>query len=184
MGDSKSINIFLGKIFGLFFIWLISDNLLSHIFAPFHYFWTYFYHLLLVILNEGSTFGLELLGYEVVNNYRSVAILGSYGVVIGNHCVGFGLTYAFAALIFSYPAPWKKKLWFIPLGAALIMLSNIIRVIVLAISTYKNGGFVGLDQHDFFNYVIYFLIFLLWIAWVALVVPDNKTVNSEIASNM
>lgn len=174
MGDSKSINIFLAKIFGFFFIWLIADNWLSHVVAPFHYFWTYFYHILLVTLNEGSTFGLELLGYEVVNNYRSVAILGSYGVIVGNHCVGFGLTYGFAALIISYPAPWKKKLWFIPLGAALIMLSNIIRVIVLTISTHEKGGFVELDQHDFFNYIIYGLIFILWIVWVQFIVPKKK----------
>ncbi|MEX1188549.1 MAG: archaeosortase/exosortase family protein [Bacteroidia bacterium] len=174
MGDSKSINIFLAKIFGFFFIWLISDNYLTHSIAAFHYFWTYFYHILLVTLNEGSTFGLELLGYEVVNNYRSVAILGSYGVVVGNHCVGFGLTYGFSALIISYPAPWKKKLWFIPLGAALIMLSNIIRVIVLAISTNEKGGFVELDQHDFFNYVIYALIFILWVVWVRFIVPTKK----------
>jgi len=184
VGDSKSINIFLAKIFGFFFIWLISDNWLSHVIAPFHYFWTYFYHILLVTLNEGSTFGLELLGYEVVNNYRSVAILGSYGVIVGNHCVGFGLTYGFAALIISYPAPWKKKLWYVPFGAALIMLSNIIRVIFLAKSTYDKGGFVELDQHDFFNYIIYALIFILWIIWVQFIVPKKNVQTAEIEQSV
>lgn len=177
MGDSKSINIFLAKVFGFFFIWLIADNWLSHVFHPFNAIWTYFYHILLVTLNNGAAFGLDILGYEVVNNYRSVAILGSYGVVIGNHCVGFGLTYGFVALIISYPGPWKKKLWFIPAGAALIMLSNIIRVITLTISTYKKGGFVDLDQHDFFNYVIYALIFILWVVWIRFVVPEKKALS-------
>jgi exosortase/archaeosortase family protein len=178
VGDSKSINIFLAKIFGFFFFWLLSDNWLSHVVAAYHYFWTYFYHILLTVLNFGSTLGLELLGYDVVSNYRSVAILGSYGVVVGNHCVGFGLTYGFVALIVSYPAAWKKKLWFIPLGAVLIMLSNIVRVIVLAISTYEQGGFVELDQHDFFNYVIYALIFILWIVWVRFIVPEKGSKNA------
>lgn len=173
MGDLKSINIFLVKIFGFFFIWLISDNWLTHVWIPFNYIWTYFYHILLEILNSSSAWGLEILGYEVVNNYRSVAILGSYGVVIGNHCVGFGLTFGFVALIISYPGPWRKKLWFVPLGVALIMLSNIIRVMTLVISTYKKGGFVDLNQHDFFNYVIYALIFVLWVVWIQ-IINTNK----------
>jgi exosortase/archaeosortase family protein len=173
VGDLKSINIFLVKIFGFFFIWLISDNWLTHVWIPFNYLWTYFYHILLEILNSSSALGLEILGYEVVNNYRSVAILGSYGVVIGNHCVGFGLTFAFVALIISYPGPWRKKLWFVPLGVALIMLSNIIRVMTLAISTYNKGGFVDLNQHDFFNYVIYALIFVLWVVWIQ-IINTNK----------
>lgn len=183
MGDSKSINIFLAKIFGLFFIWLISDNWLYHVWVPFSVVWTYFYHILLVVLNTVSAFGLELLGYEVVNNYRSVAILGSYGVVIGNHCVGFGLTFGFVSLIIAYPGPWRKKLWFIPLGAALIMLSNIIRVMSLVISTYKKGGFVDLNQHDFFNYVIYALIFVLWVVWIRFVVPTKSVVDKNPAAS-
>ncbi|MCB0819866.1 MAG: archaeosortase/exosortase family protein [Bacteroidetes bacterium] len=182
MGDLRSINVFLAKIFLFFFIWLIADHWLSHKILWFHHFWTYFYHILLVTLNNVSAWGLELIGYEVVNNYRSVAILGSYGVVIGNHCVGFGLSYGFAALIISYPGPLRKKLWFVPTGIALIMLTNVIRVIVLAISVKHKGGFVELDQHDFFNYLIYGLIFLMWIVWVRFVVPPEGAKPQTVAN--
>lgn len=173
MGGFKTINIFLAKIFGFFFLWLISDNWLSHVSVIYNRIWTFFYHILLQILNDSSAKLLELMGYEVVENYRSVAIVGSYGVVIGNHCVGFGLMFGFFALIFSYPAPWKRKLWFIPMGWFLIMLTNIIRVAALAISTYEKGGFVNLEQHDLFNYMIYGLIFILWVIWIRFVVPGG-----------
>ena len=179
MGGSKSINIFLAKIFGFYFLWLISDNWLSHASALFNRFWMLFYHYLLLILNYASALVLDIIGYEVVNNYRSVAIVGSFGVVIGNHCVGFGLMFAFFALIFSYPAPWKKKLWFIPAGMAVIMSANIIRVVALAISVKNKGGFVDLDQHDFFNYIVYALIFILWVVWIRFIVPESDVFSSN-----
>jgi exosortase/archaeosortase family protein len=179
VGDLRSINIFLAKIFLFFFAWLIADHWLSHDVAWFHYFWTYFYHILLVVLNNVSSWVLELIGYEVVSNYRSVAILGSYGVVVGNHCVGFGLSYGFSALIISYPGPFLKKLWFVPAGIALIMAANITRLVVLAISVNNKGGFVELDQHDFFNYIVYGLIFLMWVLWVQFIVPPAKNQSKQ-----
>jgi exosortase/archaeosortase family protein len=179
VGDLRSINIFLAKIFLFFFAWLIADHWLSHDVVWFHHFWMYFYHILLTILNNVSAWVLELIGYEVVSNYRSVAILGSYGVVVGNHCVGFGLSYGFASLIISYPGPFIKKLWFVPAGIAVIMAANITRLIVLAISVKNKGGFVELDQHDFFNYIVYGLIFLMWVVWVQFIVPPGKVKASK-----
>lgn len=181
MGDLRSINIFLAKIFLFFFAWLIADHWLSHDVVWFHYFWTYFYHILLVVLNNVSSWVLELIGYEVVSNYRSVAILGSYGVVVGNHCVGFGLSYGFSSLIISYPGPFLKKLWFVPAGVALIMAANITRLVVLAISVNNKGGFVELDQHDFFNYIVYGLIFLMWVVWVQFIVPPAKNQSKQVS---
>jgi len=181
VGDLRSINIFLAKIFLFFFAWLIADHWLSHDVVWFHYFWTYFYHILLVVLNNVSSWVLELIGYEVVSNYRSVAILGSYGVVVGNHCVGFGLSYGFSSLIISYPGPFLKKLWFVPAGVALIMAANITRLVVLAISVNNKGGFVELDQHDFFNYIVYGLIFLMWVVWVQFIVPPAKNQSKQVS---
>jgi exosortase/archaeosortase family protein len=165
----RSLNIFLLKIFLLYFIWLISDSFLSHKISWFGSIWAYFYHIFLNIVLTGSKWGLSLLGYDFVSGYNSLAILGSYGVIIGNQCVGFGLSYGFVALIGAYPGPIKKKLWFIPLGILLISSINIARVIALATSVYKTGGFVQMEEHDLFNNIIYFFIFLMWIIWVKLI---------------
>lgn len=180
MSGSKSINIFLAKIFGFYFFWLVSDNWLCHISGIYNTVWMYCYHILLQILNNSSALLLRLFDYEVVNNYRSVAIVGSYGVVIGNHCVGFGLLFAFFALIFSYPGPWKRKLYFIPIGLAAIMVTNIIRVTALCISSFNKGGFVDLNQHDMFNYIIYALIFILWVVWIRFIIPDYDILSNTI----
>jgi exosortase/archaeosortase family protein len=164
----KSLNVFLIKIFLLYFIWLVSDGFLVHEVSWFAKFWAYFYHLFLQIILTGSKWGLSLLGYDYVSGYNSLAIIGSYGVIIGNQCVGFGLSYGFASLIGAYPGPLQKKIWFIPLGIIFIGLINVARVLALTTSVYKSGGFVQMEEHDLFNNIIYIFIFLLWLAWVKL----------------
>jgi exosortase/archaeosortase family protein len=172
----KSLNIFLAKIFGFYLFWLASENFLSQEFAFYGKFWAFFYHVFLKIVHSGSEIILQLQGYDTVSGYNSLAIVGSYGVIIGNPCVGFGLIYGFSALIISYPAPWKNKLWFIPAGATFISLVNIARVVVLMTSSYKIGGLVKMEQHDLFNNIIYIVIFLLWVVWVKFIVsPKKKT---------
>ncbi|MBX7201850.1 MAG: hypothetical protein IT240_03855 [Bacteroidia bacterium] len=114
---------------------------------------------------------LHISGYELVNDYRSIAIIGSYGIIIGNHCVGFGISYAFASLIMSYPGPLKTKAWFIPLGMLLIMLMNAGRIAWVAITGFNTGYIMQVEQHDLFNYIIYVLIFLMWLVWIRFVLP-------------
>jgi exosortase/archaeosortase family protein len=172
--STKSLNIFLGKIFLLYIFWLVSENFLSHELAFYGKFWAFCYHILLKVIHGGSELVLHLLGYETVSGYNSLAIVGTYGVIIGNPCVGFGLTFGFSALIISYPGPWKRKLWFIPAGAAFIALVNIIRVVALMTSSYKLGGLVKMEQHDLFNNLIYIVIFLLWVIWVKFIVDRKK----------
>jgi exosortase/archaeosortase family protein len=178
VGNAKSINIFLAKIFGFYFFWLVSDAYLSHQFVFYNSFWLGFYHILLTILSKSSVFILELIGYQTIHDYRGIAILGSYGVIIGNHCVGFGLIYGVFSLFSAYPAPLKLKLWFIPLSMLLVMFSNIIRVITLVISSNKNANFIDIEQHDLFNYIIYILVFILWIIWIQFLIPKNKELQN------
>jgi len=137
-------------------------------------------------MHGGSVFVLEnIMNYDVVTNYNSIAIVGSYGIVIGNNCVGFGLTYAFAALIISYPGPWKLKLAFIPVGAAFIAIINIIRTVVLTKTALTSGIFERIENHDLFNNIIYVIIFLLWMIWVRIIrkktrEKDQKRIPSTI----
>lgn len=174
MEGFKAINIFLLKIFGFYFFWLISDSYLSHHIVIYNKIWTYFYHILLLIANNSSYFLLELFGYEVIHNYRSIAIVGSYGVIIGDLCAGFGLVYATFALFVSYPAPSKIKLWFVPLSVFLVILANIGRVMLLTIAAYKHPEIKYNEQHEFFNNTIYILVFVLWFIWVQFIVPKKQ----------
>ena len=79
MGGSKSINLFLAKIFGLSFFWLISENWLSHVVAFYHHFWIYIYHILLVILLKLSVFVFSFTDYSILHGYDTLSIVGSSG---------------------------------------------------------------------------------------------------------
>lgn len=171
--SSKAINLFLIKIFGFYLFWLVSDNFLIYHIDIYKDIWAFNYHIFLKALQWSSIGVLEAMGYELVHGYNSLAILGSYGVIIGNPCVGFGLTYGFASLIIAYPGPLKSKLWFIPLGALLILAINTTRVVFLAKQTFASGTFVQMEAHDLFNNLIYIVIFILWVVWVQFILKKK-----------
>jgi exosortase/archaeosortase family protein len=112
------------------------------------------------------------LGYDYVSGYNSLAILGTYGVIIGNNCVGFGLYYAFSALIIAYHGAIRNKLWFIPLGVFFIIIINSLRVVALCTNAINPAGYLQMESHDLFNNIIYIVIFLLWFLWIRVI---NKT---------
>ncbi len=183
MEGFKSINIFLLKVFGFYLFWFISDEYLSHNFIFYNKVWTFFYHILIVSANHLSVFFLDLVGYDVVHNYRSIAVVGSFGVTIGNYCAGFGLMYGCFALFTSYPAPIKKKLWFVPLSVFLVFLFNIGRVIFLTLNAYYSPKETFNDQHDFFNNIIYILVFVLWVIWIKFIIPTKEVKESKLSVN-
>jgi exosortase/archaeosortase family protein len=176
----KTINIFLLRIFGFYFFWFLSDEYFSHNFVLYNKIWSFFYHTLIVGANNTSFFFLNLIGYEVVHNYRSIAIVGSYGVVIGNYCAGFGLMYGCFALFTSYPAKIKRKLWFIPLALLLVYLFNCGRVIFLTLKAYYSPKEIFNEQHDLFNNIIYILVFVLWVIWVKFIIPVKEVKDSNL----
>jgi exosortase/archaeosortase family protein len=116
------------------------------------------------------------LGHEYVSGYNSLAILGTYGVIIGNNCVGVGLYYGFSALIISYPGALINKAWFIPLGVFLIVLINSFRVVALCTNAINPEGYLQMESHDLFNNIIYVVIFLLWNIWIR-VINKKSQVN-------
>ena len=168
----KSLNTFILKVFFFYLFWLLSEYVLSSNFSTYSSIWNSFYHILLQLVLFFSRLELYVLGYDYVSGYNSLAIVGTYGVIIGNNCIGFGLYYAFAALIISYPGPILKKLWFIPTGIFLMILINSFRVIALCTKAINNSGFFQMESHDLFNNIIYILIFLLWFLWI-------KVINKE-----
>ncbi|MCK5703840.1 MAG: archaeosortase/exosortase family protein, partial [Cyclobacteriaceae bacterium] len=52
---------------------------------------------------------------------------------INEGCSGLKQMLQFSLLMIFFPGPWKKKLWFIPLGVIIMHLTNLFRVVGLAI---------------------------------------------------
>ncbi len=87
-----------------------------------------------------------------------------YVEVVGS-CSGLKQFYQWTILILLFPGPWKKKLWFIPMGLLVIHIVNILRIVILSVVTVHWP-----DQWDFIHLWVlrpffYVVIFALWMIW-------------------
>ena len=94
-----------------------------------------------------------------------IAMNGQPAVIVGVPCNGLVLYALFSGFVLAFPGPWQRKLWFIPLGIALIWLLNVLRVAALAINQYYAHQSVDFNHHYTFTFVVYSFIFGLWMLW-------------------
>ena len=80
----------------------------------------------------------------------------------------------FLVLMLIVSGPWKKKLWYIPLGIVIVYLTNIFRIlshIVLAIHWPQQLHYA----HDnYLKLIFYLVIFSLYIVWIEIVNQKEK----------
>ena len=87
-------------------------------------------------------------------------------VAVEGSCSGLKQFYQWFFLMILFPGPWKKKLWFIPLGLLAIHAFNILRIVILVVVIVhwpQNWDFIHLSILRPMYYVV---MFLLWVLWV------------------
>lgn len=94
-----------------------------------------------------------------------VLMSGQPSVVVGPPCNGLVLYALFGGFVLAFPGPWSRKLWFIPLGVALIWGLNVLRVAALALNHHYAHQSVDFNHHYTFTFVVYACIFGLWMLW-------------------
>jgi exosortase/archaeosortase family protein len=157
---------FLVKVAVIFIVWELLNGYMQR-FAFFSNLWKSMHDFLLLSILDISEFTLRnVLGLEITRIGIVIKVANSPGVSVGPACVGFGLQVAFAALIMAYEGPWKKKLWFIPLGMFGIHLINVLRVVVLAIMSNINNDWVDFNHKYVFSSMVYLFMFVMWVTWV------------------
>lgn len=110
-----------------------------------------------------SRWVLGLMGYNVEQMGNNIVkVVGYGGVGIGNYCLAVELFVLFVALVASYPAPTKTKLWFIPLGLLSIHLLNVVRVIALNLLTVYAPEYADFNHHFTFRVIVFLYILLLY----------------------
>ena len=87
-------------------------------------------------------------------------------VLIEHGCNGLILMVLFAAFVVAFPGPWKKKMWFVPLGILSIYLINSLRVIGLAVNHMVSQESFDFNHKYTFTILIYGAIFFFWMIWV------------------
>lgn len=86
-------------------------------------------------------------------------------IYINEGCSGLKQMIQFALLMMLFPGPWKKKLWFIPLGVFIMHLTNLFRVLGLTVVMMKWPQDYMFSHDYIFRPIFYIVIFLLWMWW-------------------
>ena len=108
-------------------------------------------------------------------NVYLLLISGHPSVIVGIPCNGLVLYVLFGGFVLAFPGPWRRKLWFIPAGMALIWFLHVLRVSALAINHHYAHQSVDFNHHYTFTFVVYGCIFGLWMLWAKrLAVPDHQ----------
>ena len=159
--------------FGLYILWYILHDLWLH---P-------YYHIDLSLidnLNLLSSGLLELLGYDLMpqipnhNDIRTIGIDGTHGLWIGDTCSGASLFALFTGFVIAYPGPWKRKLWFIPLGLVTIHIINVLRIVSLCLIVLQSPEYLDFNHNYTFTILVYGYVFLLWYLWALKFSKNNE----------
>ena len=123
---------------------------------------------LCIQISRASAALLHTLGFAATLDSASPNVLqmnGQAAVIVGIPCNGLILYALFSGFVLAFPGPWQRKLWFIPLGIALIWILNVMRVAALALNHHYAHQSVDFNHHYTFTFVVYGCIFGLWMLW-------------------
>jgi exosortase family protein XrtF len=168
--------LFLVKFFGLYLV----GNLLYGAYVTDWYprpdaMTTWVTHQSADVLNY--VFGWEVEAYEHDTKPTTYIATASKAIVsVYEGCNGLNVLVVFLSFLLAF-GPYKKTLlWFIPLGMIVIHVSNISRIVLLALVSERLPGFLYFTHKYLFTAFIYLFVFLLWIWWVMkLARPKEKS---------
>lgn len=113
------------------------------------------------------------LGHE--QTFNTLYLNDIQAIAVEEGCNGMSVIILFASFIIAFGGNAKKSILFILAGIVFIHLSNLLRLLLLAI---LNVDFNGTYFHFFHKYgftaVIYLAVFLLWYLWVNYTMHPNS----------
>ena len=107
----------------------------------------------------------NILSYPIKTLNNTLYFANDGYVTVEGSCSGLKQFYQWTALIILFPGPWKKKLWYIPMGLLVIHIVNILRIVTLSVITVhwpEQWDFIHLWVLRPFFYVV---IFAMWVIW-------------------
>ena len=117
-----------------------------------------------------AAFVLKLFGFtaytRIEDDMQLIGIDGAHPVWIGSPCNALTLFMFFALFVIAFPGSTKRKLWFIPMGIVIIHVTNVLRIIGLALINYYAPEYLVFNHTYTFTVLVYGIIFCLWMWWV------------------
>lgn len=124
-------------------------------------------------------FGYKTFASKEVDDFQVFGIDGSNGVWIGGPCNGITIMFLFAIFVIAYPGNLKNKFWYVPLGVIIVHLTNITRIIGLALIAHYYPQYLNFNHTYTFTFVAYSIVFILWMLWVNKFSKENSIENNS-----
>jgi len=152
----------------LWWDWGFKNFLLNHMrFAELEQFMAY------QVFLPSAWFVKHIIGYDI-NTLNTTLYFPNNGyIAVNGSCSGLKQFYPWIFLMVLFPGPWKKKLWYIPLGLLVIHLTNIFRIIVLSVILMKWPEYWNVSHDWILRPFFYVVIFVLWVIWVEKIKPKK-----------
>lgn len=123
-------------------------------------------HLSERVFTESSWFIQTIFGMDITTVDRTMYWPNNGYISINYGCSGLKQMIQFVLLMMIFPGPWKHKLWFIPLGVLIVHLTNLFRIIGLAVVLVNIPDYWQFSHDYLFRPFFYVIIFSLWVWWV------------------
>lgn len=117
-------------------------------------------------------------GVELVGNTICYPHTGT-GTTIVWSCTGLKQSFIWLVITLVARGPWKKKLWFIPLGLLCVYLFNLLRITLIALALEHHPEWFELLHTYIFKYLFYGMQFLLWLWWTCGIAKTTQFVGKQ-----
>ena len=127
-----------------------------------------------VVFVQSSWFNEHILNLAFTTEGQTMYFVNDGWISVNAGCSGLKLFVQFALLMMLYPGPWKKKLWFIPLGVFIVHLTNLFRIIGLSVVVIHWPSHWDFSHDYLFRPFFYVIIFSMWVLWVERISRKQK----------
>lgn len=113
-----------------------------------------------------SWFVEHVIGYDIKTLNTTLYFPNNGYIEVNGSCSGLKQFYQWIFLMVLFPGPWKKKLWYIPIGLIVIHLTNIFRIIALSVIVMEWPQYWTFSHDWILRPFFYVVIFIMWVIWV------------------
>lgn len=118
-----------------------------------------------IVFQQGSWIVRHVIGMDIRIEGNTMYFANNGYLLINSGCSGIKPIMQFIILMILYPGPWKKKLWFIPVGIVIVHITNLIRVTGLSIGIMEWPTYWKFSHDYIFRPFFYVVIFSMWLLW-------------------
>ena len=152
----------------LFIVIILLFHFLYKQFVPYFSNWEVFKSVsswLEVRLYNQSAWIIQTFLYDIERDGNTMLFDNGGYQRITSGCSGLKQFYQFFTLLLLFPGPWKKKLWYIPMGIFILHITNIFRIVIMSVVLIHLPQYWDFAHDWILRPFFYVVIFSMWWIW-------------------